>query len=160
MPTQVRRFTAAQQAQVQKILLDSVKHYQSLLDYGKTVLGTTAYPDGPSAIQAAIDDSNSPAARFARWRRLTQAEHDMSYGDAYAKAEAFYSDAPQREPAAIFSWRQDMDTVQSSLYEWVLDAYARQIGSKSLAEFTASEQKLQDALRRATQDAMAIHLGS
>jgi len=142
------RLTAAQKAQVNQILSSSEIHYAGLLAAGKQALGITQYADAWAGL-AAFDDPTSAASKFRDWRGSSKAEADVSYVQAFAQADAFYS--ANNEPANIDVWRDDVASAQGDLIQWVDLAASWQIHTTTTAQLSVAEQKFNADLRAAGQ---------
>jgi|SRR5579884_161548 len=148
--------TASDKAKIGAILTASVDHYQHLLSLGEQILGTTQYATAIAGDNA-FNDPNSAASRFSAYRKNPNPEHDLSFLVAFKKADNFYTAA--NEPAAISSWRDDMDTVSTDLNEWVNLAVGWQIREKTTAKLHAAEAKIERDLAKARTDVAAVIAG-
>src|SRR4051812_17464635 len=107
--TSPRGISASAKAKVRSILLANAKHYREELDQGVRIIGSTQYSDSFAGL-AAFDDPNSAASRFRDYRKDSNPENDVSFLDAFKKADKFYN--AQNEPDAIGTWRDQMSDVQ------------------------------------------------
>jgi hypothetical protein len=148
--------TASDKAKISAILTSSVDHYQHLLTLGEQVLGTTQYPSAIAGDNA-FNDPNSAASRFSAYRKNPNPENDLSFLTAFKRADNFYTAA--NEPAAISTWRDDMDTVSTDLNEWVNLAVGWQIREKTTAQLRAAETKIERDLDKARTDVSAVVAG-
>lgn len=148
--------TASDKAKISAILITSVDHYQHLLTLGEQILGTTQYATAMAGDNA-FNDPNSAASRFSSYRKNPNPENDLSFLTAFKKADNFYTAA--NEPAAISTWRDDMDTVSADLNEWINVAVSWQIREKTTAQLDAGEAKVERALARARADVSAVTAG-
>ncbi|GAC1634101.1 MAG: hypothetical protein NVS4B7_20930 [Ktedonobacteraceae bacterium] len=152
-PTAVKQIAKSDVKQVGAILNASIMHYQQLLVQGKSVLGTYQYASSADGI-AAFNDPNSYASRFSTWRKSSHAEQDLSFIDAFKKADAYYN--ADNEPNEINNWQSDMSNVQSDLAQWVQDAVAWQIQTVSTDTLNADEQTINKDIAAAQNDVTAI----
>jgi hypothetical protein len=127
--------TASQKAQVQAILSDNMDHYASAFIAGMAAL-------------------HQPGNAFYNWRHSSNVEQDLSYLDAFKKADAFYN--ADNEPPAISTWRDDMGTVQADISAWVSVAVGWQIRQKSDADLAIAQQKISADVTAAQQDLAQI----
>lgn len=148
--------TAADKGKIRSILTGSVDHYQHLLTLGAQILGTTQYATANAGL-AAFSDPNSAASRFRDYRKNPNPESDLSFLAAFKKADNFYTAA--NEPAAISTWRDDMDTVSTDINEWVNLAVGWQIREKTTAQLQAAEAKIERDLAKARADVTAAVAG-
>lgn len=148
--------TAADKAKISAILTGSVDHYQHLLALGEQALGTTQYATANAGL-AAFNDPNSAASRFRDYRQSPNPESDLSFLTAFKKADNFYTAA--NEPAAISTWRDDMDTVSTALNEWVNLAVGWQIHEKTTPQLQAAEAKIEHDVAKARSDVSAVVAG-
>lgn len=148
--------TAADKIKVSQILMASVAHYQHLLELGKAALGSTQYTSGTAGL-AAFGDPNSAASRFRDYRKMSNAERDLSFLTAFKKADDYYTAA--NEPNSIGSWRDDMSTATSSLNEWVSIAVGWQISGQTTAELNVAEAKFNRDVSKAQADISAVVAG-
>jgi hypothetical protein len=129
MPSVVaKKLTVGEVAQVKSILSGNLKHYQNMFAAGRAALGSTPYPDALTGL-AAMDNPTSSAAKFRDWRSSSNVQNDLTYLDAFTKADAYYN--ADNEPNAIANWRDDMGTATGDLYEWVNVAAGWQISDKT-----------------------------
>lgn len=119
-------------------------------------LGTTQYPSAVAGDNA-FSDPNSAASRFSAYRKNPNPESDLSFLVAFKKADAFYTAA--NEPAAISTWRDDMDAVSTDLNEWVNLAVSWQIREHTTPQLRAAETKIERALAKARSDVAAVLAG-
>lgn len=146
--------TADQKAKVKGILLDSIAHYQAVLNQGKSALGTTPYADS-FAVIAAIGEPNTSARRFSDWYRQENPMADISYNDAFGEADAHYT--AQNEPTdALESWRGHMDDASADLAQWATDAVDWESQGVTTEQLHADEQKILDDLQQAGQDVTTV----
>jgi len=136
-PTAAKAPGSSQKAQVQAILLESVAHYEGLLNTGKQAL-------------------NRSDNQFARWRQERRPDQDLSSDEAWRKALELY---PGDAPAALEDWAAQMIRVQAALNGWVNAAVSWQVRSKSDAELAAAEQEVRNALAKARQLVAAVVSG-
>jgi hypothetical protein len=142
----VPHLTASQKAQVRSILLASVNHYAQLLSEGQQILGSTQYPNANAGLSAFADPS-SAASRFSAYRKHPNPENDLSYLNAFKKADRFFTAA--NEPQAIGTWRDDMGQAQGDLYRWVTDAVSWQIKELSTSRLQADAATVTTDLAKA-----------
>lgn len=152
-PTAVKQVATPDVKQVRAILNASIMHYQQLLAQGKSVLGTYQYASASDGV-AAFNDPHSSASRFSAWRKSSNAEQDLSFIDAFKKADAYYN--ADNEPDAITTWQSDMGNVQSDLAHWVQDAASWQIQTVSTDTLNADEQTINKDIAAAHNDVAAI----
>ena len=148
--------SAAEKAKVRQILTASVDHYEQLFKEGEQAVGTTQYANANAGL-AAFNDPTSAASRFRDFRSKTRAEYDLSFLNAFQKADNYFTAA--NEPKSISTWRDDMGTVQSALSSWVNLAVGWQIRVKSTAELRAAQQKVEEGLGKARHDIDLIIAG-
>lgn len=141
--------TAADKAHVRQILTVSVDHYASLLSLGEQALGSTQYADANAGL-AAFNDPNSAASRFSAYRKKSNPEGDLSFLNAFKKADNYYTAA--NEPKAISTWRDDMNDASVALNEWVNFAVGWQIREHTTLQLQAAEHKVTAALAKARLD--------
>jgi hypothetical protein len=137
----------------QGILSASVDHYERLLSEGEQAIGQTPYPDAQAGL-AAMSDPSSPASHFRDYRQHPNPEQDLSYNEAFAKADALYTASD--EPAALGAWREHMTEAQSELVAWVQDAASWQISEISTAKLHADAAKVRRDLAAARKDVEQI----
>lgn len=152
-PTATKQVAKPDVKQVVAILNASILHYQQLLAQGKSVLGTYQYASAADGV-AAFNDPTSYASRFSAWRTSSNAEQDLSFIDAFKKADAYYN--ADNEPNAITTWQSDMSNVQSDLARWVQDAVSWQIQTVSTDTLNADEQTINKDIAAAQNDVAAI----
>jgi hypothetical protein len=148
--------TAADKAHVQQILTVSVDHYANLLSLGEQALGSTQYADANAGL-AAFNDPNSAASRFSAYRKKSNPEGDLSFLNAFKKADNYYTAA--NEPKAISTWRDDMNDVSVALNEWVNLAVGWQIREHTTLRLQAAEHKVTAALAKARLDIAKVVAG-
>jgi hypothetical protein len=148
--------TAADKAHVQQILTASVDHYANLLSLGEQTLGSTQYATANVGL-AAFNDPNSAASRFSAYRKKSNPEGDLSFLNAFKKADSYYTAA--NEPSAISAWRDDMDSASAALNEWVNVAVGWQIREHTTLQLQAAEQKVTAALAKARLDVANVVAG-
>ncbi len=148
--------TAATKARVREILTSSVDHYAHLLALGEQALGSTQYANATVGL-AAFNDPNSAASRFRDYRKKSDPEGDLSFLNAFKKADGYYTAA--NEPNSIGTWRDDMSLVGSDLSEWVNVAVAWQIREHTTAQLQAAEHKFEAALAKARRDIADVVAG-
>lgn len=141
--------TAGDKAHVRQILTASVDHYTSLLSLGEQALGSTQYADAKAGL-AALNDPNSAASRFSACRKKSNPEGDLSFLNAFKKADNYYTAA--NEPKAISTWRDDMNDASVALNEWVNIAVGWQIREHTTLQLQAAEHKVTAALAKARLD--------
>jgi predicted 3-demethylubiquinone-9 3-methyltransferase (glyoxalase superfamily) len=128
--------TAQQKGVLQKTMTDEMNHYNSLFTGGKAALGTEKYPDANAGLTA-MDDPNSGASRFSKWRQDSKAEQDVSYIDTIKQVEAMYT--TNHRPDTVDTWRGDQPAMEDALIAWVKDAVSWQISDRTDAELAADE---------------------
>ena len=97
------------------------------------------------------------ASRFRDYRKSPNPESDLSFLDAFKKADGY--DTAANEPNAIGTWRDDMDAASSDLSEWVNLAAGWQIGEHTTAQLQAAEAKVNAALAKARGDVAKVVAG-
>jgi hypothetical protein len=148
--------TAADKGHVQQILTASVDHYANLLSLGEQALGSTQYADANAGL-AAFNDPNSAASRFSAYRKKSNPEGDLSFLNAFKKADNYYTAA--NEPKAISTWRDDMNDASVALNEWVNLAVGWQIREHTTLQLQAAEHKVTAALAKARLDVAKVLAG-
>lgn len=148
--------TAADKAHVQQILTASVDHYANLLTLGEQAVGSTQYPNANAGL-AAFNDPNSAASRFSAYRKKSNPEGDLSFLNAFKKADNYYTAA--NEPQAISTWRDDMNDASVALNEWVNIAVGWQIREHTTLQLQAAEHKVTAALAKARLDVAKVLAG-
>ena len=148
--------TSADKAHVRQILTASVDHYTSLLSLGEQALGSTQYADANAGL-AAFNDPNSAASRFSAYRKKSNPEGDLSFLNAFKKADNYYTAA--NEPKAISTWRADMNDASVALNEWVNLAVGWQIREHTTLQLQAAEHKVTTALAKARLDIAKVVAG-
>lgn len=147
----IPKLTAADNASVRSILLGSVNHYAALLYEAKQILGTTQYPSGEAGLRA-FTDANSAASRFSAYRKNPDPEKDLSFLQAFSKADHYFVAA--NEPVAMGEWRDTMSNAQAALYAWVQDAVSWQIKEISTTKLDAAASRVEERLAKAKADAV------
>jgi len=135
--------------EVRSVLTASVDHYLHLLRLGEQALGETQYASAMEGLEA-FEDPNSAASRFSDYRKRYRPETDLSYEDAFSKADKYYTAA--NEPRALERWRYDMTKMTELLYSWPDFASAWQIGKHTTAELQAREAKIELQLLKSRHD--------
>lgn len=143
------KLTAANITTIKQILTGSLNHYETLFASGQAALGTKPYPNAAAGL-AALNDATSSAAKFSAWRTDVNIENDLSFMDAFAQADAYYT--PEDEPHGIGNWRDDMGLATSAFDEWVQVAVSWQISEVTTATLTAASAKVKAAFKVAQQD--------
>jgi hypothetical protein len=147
----VRKLTVSERAHVRAILLASIGHYAAELDQGVRILGSQPYPNASAGLTA-MDNPTSAAARFRDYRQHPNPESDLSFLQAFSKADHYFTAA--NEPTAISDWRDDMNQAQSDLAQWVTIGVDWQISEASTAKLHAAASKVRTDLAKARADAL------
>lgn len=147
---------SAARQKVRLILLASVNHYERLLHAGEQAVGTTQYATANAGL-AAFNDPNSEASHFRDWQTQSKAKSDLSFLDAFGKADNYYN--ASNEPNSMGAWRDEMNLAQQDLYEWVNLAVGWQIREHTTAQLRASEKRVERTLARARAKVAAVIAG-
>jgi hypothetical protein len=148
--------TAADKAHVQQILTASLDHYANLLSLGEQALGSTQYASANAGL-AAFNDPSSAASRFSAYRKKSNPEGDLSFLNAFKKADNYYTAA--NEPSAISTWRDDVNDASVALNEWVNVAVGWQIREHTTLQLQTAEHKVTAALSKARLDVAKVVAG-
>lgn len=140
------RSSASNGSSARRVLSANVDHYEQLLSEGEQILGATPYPDAQAGL-AAMSDPGSPASRFRDYRQHPNPEQDLSYNEAFTKADASYTASD--EPAALGAWREHMTEAQSELVAWIQDAASWQISEIPTTKLHADAAKVRHDLAAA-----------
>ncbi|MDQ2791682.1 MAG: hypothetical protein M3Y73_19040, partial [Actinomycetota bacterium] len=97
------------------VLTASVAHYRSILEQDQAIIGHARHPNGGEGL-VAMEDPSSAAARFASYLKNSSPELDMSFLDAFRKADKYFT--ADNEPQALRGWLDDMSFMHDDLGRW------------------------------------------
>lgn len=149
----VPKLSPAQKQEVKTILTGSIDHYAQLLAAGKKALGTKRYASAMRGLEA-FHQPGTPAAAFGDWRASSNAERDLSFMQAFKKADSFYTAA--NEPPAIGEWQTDMSVLPGDFNAWANTAAGWQVRSNTSAELAKAETQINDDLAAARADTAKV----
>jgi hypothetical protein len=139
---------------IRRILLGSVEHYANEFSEGRHILGTRQYASATAGLNALLNDPNSAAARFAKFRHSRpRPETDFSYNAASDRAASRFANG--NTPEAASNWQDDIYQAQIDLAQWVRDGADWLIRSVSTSKLQADAAAFEKDLARARQDAVA-----
>jgi hypothetical protein len=108
--------------------------------------------------QSPMEDSTSAAARFRDYRKNSNPELDMSFLDAFRRADKHFT--ADNEPQAIRDWVDDMSFMHDDLGRWVHVAVDYQLStSTSRSDLDAAAETVHQDLGKAEADASAVQRG-
>ena len=153
-PVVVATSSTPDKQKVAAILSASTDHYLSLLNAGKTALGTTQYADANAGLKA-LNDPNSNASQLGSFRTNTCLKNDPGANaiSAYQEADNLFSGS---SPDALGNWNEDVNNAASDICLWAGDAVSWQIKEISTAKLHADEQKVSEDIAKAQLDIKQI----
>jgi hypothetical protein len=139
------------------VLTANIAHYRSIFEQGQAILGQAQYANDEEG-SVAREDPTSAAARFRDYRKNVNPELDLSFLDAFRRADKHFT--ADNEPRAIRDWVDDMSFMHDDLSRWVHVAVDYQTStSTSQADLDAAAETVRQDLVKAEVDASAVQRG-
>ncbi|HEX4099105.1 MAG TPA: hypothetical protein VHY21_00990 [Pseudonocardiaceae bacterium] len=139
------------------VLTANIAHYRRIFEQGRAIIGQAQHANGEEG-SGAMEDPTSAAARFRDYRKNSNPERDMSFLDAFRRADKHF--ATDNEPRAIRDWVDDMSFLHDDLGRWVHVAVDYQLSaSTSRSDLDAAAETVHQDLGKAEADASAVQRG-
>jgi hypothetical protein len=139
------------------VLTANIAHYRRIFEQGRAIIDHAQHANGEEG-PGAMEDPTSAAARFRDYRKNSNPELDMSFLDAFRRADKHFT--ADNEPQAIRDWVDDMSFVHDDLGRWVHVAVDYQLStSTSRSDLDAAAETVHQDLGKAEADASAVQRG-
>lgn len=145
--------SSVQKAQVAAIITKNTNHFKQLWQDGQTALGTTQYNDSSEA-SIALNDPNSNASKFGKYKQTENPANDNSMTDAFKQADELYTNNVSDE--SLNTWRMDMIQLSSDMGIWVNEATKWQISQVSTSELNRKVQIVEKDFETVQKDIESI----